>query len=275
MTAAAGAGDQQRREAKRTREAGGKESQDIREVSARTTAEKQRDESWGREIGEAVTEGVQKGGEAFGEAMGTAAAQKAAGAIFGPSPRNDSSSSASTRSDGEQGRASPSGAGSSSAAASAGTETPSASRPPKSEDKDEEQKNAADGGPAAEPTAPTDGSTGGGIPADPIGVKSTTRNPDGTVTVTYGCGYSWTGQPPAPPQCPICGRETVSTQAVSAPSTPSTPASGKKKVVVRCPICKSTNVQGPNATRFGPAYKCAGCGACVKSYAMIREEVDE
>ena len=53
------------------------------------------------------------------------------------------------------------------------------------------------------------------IPApsdDPLGVTGSTDNDDGTVTIRYGCGYSWTGTPPGPSRCPICSRETVSTE---------------------------------------------------------------
>lgn len=281
MTQAAGAGDQQARDAQRTRDAGGQEARTITDNAARDAAQKQRDQSWGKEIGDAVTSGIQKGGEAFGEALGTAAAQKAAGAIFGSSRRNKPSSppAADTEEeDGEKPAVSGAPGAGKSATPPSGGKPPPKRRPPKS-DADGDENPPEDG-----ETEPPPSTAGGGI-----GVVNTTQNPDGTVTVTYGCGHSWTGKPPAPPQCPICGSNTSSTQTSTTPpvatppatpppppTTPSPPPPPKKKrTVVRCPICKSSNVDGPRESWYGPYYKCGGCGAAVKSYAMIYEEVDE
>lgn len=264
MTSAATTGESERREAGITRDLGGRESQGIRDAAARDAAQKQRDQSWGREIGEAVVGGIQKGGEAFGSALGGAAAEKASGAIFGP-PRGSGSAEGATKAGGDVASA---GAGKSVA-------------PPRGGSSD---KGGGSGGSRkASGAGATASTSAGNAPADPKDVTSTVQNPDGTVTITYGCGYSWTGKPPGPPQCPVCGRETVSTKtneppaAASTPPPPSPPPPEKPKktrTIVRCPICKSTSVT-PYESAYGPAYKCGGCGGSIKAYAMIYETVEE
>lgn len=269
MTSAATAGESERREAGITRDLGGRESQGIRDAAARDAAQKQRDQSWGREIGEAVVGGVQKGGEAFGAALGGAAAEKASGAIFG-GPRGTGSGEGTTKG----GDVASAGAGKSVAPPSSGSSAKSGG--------------GSGGGQKASGTGSTTSPTAGTAPAGPNDAVSTVQNPDGTVTITYGCGYSWTGKPPGPPQCPVCGRETVSTKtnappegipsvAGTPPSPPSPPPPEKPKktrTIVRCPICKSTNVT-PYESAYGPAYKCGGCGGSIKAYAMIYETVEE
>lgn len=274
MTSAATAGESQQWEAGMTRDRGGRESQNIRDTAARDAAQKQRDQSWGREIGDAVVGGIQKGAEAFGSALGGAAAEKASGAIFGP-PRGSDSAEGPTKSGSDVASA---GAGKSVAPPSGGR-----SSTPNKDGKGGRRKTSEEGS--------TTSTTAGTAPPGPTDAVGTVQNPDGTVTITYGCGYSWTGKPPGPPQCPVCGRETVSTKTnpppaetpttVSTPATPpappppAPPAEKPKRTrqIVRCP-CGSTDVT-PYESRFGPAYKCRGCGGSIKAYAMIYETVEE
>ncbi len=219
MDESANIGNQQIRDAQITKDAGGRDARNIQDAAARDANKADRDNSWGKAIGDAVETGITEGGKAFGQALGQGASDRVVGEIFG-SDEDDSDSAEGANAGESQTAGSPSSGSSSSG--SSGQKKPPAS-------------SASSGG--SKPTATASsgsGSSGAGTassglptpdPSDPIGVTGSTRNPDGTITITYGCGYTWTGKPPGPARCPICDRETVSTATNTTPASPPTPTS--------------------------------------------------
>jgi hypothetical protein len=210
-------GNQQIRDARITKDAGGRDARNIRDDSARNVNKTDRENSWGKAIGDAVESGITEGGKAFGQAMGQGAADEVVGEIFGSD--EDDSDAAEGADAGETRTAGSPSSGSSSSGSSGQKKTPASS--------------ASSGGSKPTGTASSSsGSSGAGTasadlptpdPTDPIGVSSSTRNDDGTITITYGCSYTWTGKPPGPSRCPICDRETVSTATNTTPASPPTP----------------------------------------------------
>jgi hypothetical protein len=210
-------GNQQIRDARITKDAGGRDARNIRDDSTRNVNKADRENSWGKAIGDAVESGITEGGKAFGQAMGQGAADEVVGEIFGSD--EDDSDAAEGADAGETRTAGSPSSGSSSSGSSGQKKTPASS--------------ASSGGSKPTGTASSSsGSSGAGTasadlptpdPTDPIGVSSSTRNDDGTITITYGCSYTWTGKPPGPSRCPICDRETVSTATNTTPASPPTP----------------------------------------------------
>lgn len=209
MGEAANVGNQTIADANTVRDGGGQDYQTTRDNTSRTVNKADQANSWGKALGDAVEQGITEGGKAFGSALGGAAADQAVGAIFG-SPDSDD--------DADEGDA----GGSGQVPTSGGTSAKGKDNPPP-EDPAQGADDAPSGGDGGcnEPcdNGPSDGggdgeSTGGSSPpsSDPLGVTGSTDNDDGTVTIRYGCGYSWTGTPPGPSRCPICARETVSTE---------------------------------------------------------------
>jgi len=209
MDEASNVGNQQTRNARTTHDSGGREAGMTADAAARNTAKSDRENSWGKAMGDAVESGITEGGKSFGQAFGGAAADQAIGAIFGPSKEDsDSSGGSSGKSVAQSGA---------SGATSGGGSAKGKKKP---------QGNRGDGrGSGGAGGEGEDGdvliSTGSDTPInesdldDPIGVRGTSQNNDGTVTITYGCGYTWTGKPPGPSRCPICSRETISTESNS------------------------------------------------------------
>ena len=215
MEESANIGNQQIRDADITKDAGGRDARNIRDDSARNVNKADRENSWGKAIGDAVESGITEGGKAFGQALGQGAADEVVGEIFGSD--EDDSDAAEGADAGETRTAGSPSSGSSSSGSSGQKKTPASS--------------ASSGGSKPTGTASSSsGSSGAGTapadlptpdPTDPIGVSSSTRNDDGTITITYGCSYTWTGKPPGPSRCPICDRETVSTATNPPPASPS------------------------------------------------------
>ena len=207
MGEAANVGNQTISDADSVRDGGGQDYQSTRDNTTRTVNKADQANSWGKALGDAVEQGITEGGKAFGNALGGAAADQAIGAIFG-SPDSDDGA--------DEGKTDDSGQGPDSGGASAKGKQP---EPKDGDDQDEDDSSSGETGGCDEPC--DDGSSGGsgedtgGASApsdDPLGVTGSTDNDDGTVTIRYGCGYSWTGAPPGPSRCPICSRETVSTE---------------------------------------------------------------
>ena len=206
---AANAGNQTIRDADAVADAGGRDAQTIRDASTRATVKSDRENSWGKALGDAVEQGITEGGKAFGEALGGAAADEAVGKIFGTS-KGDEDSGAGAAGETEAGAASPTDAAAGTATATSGKDGG------KKDDRDEDDDDECDNG----------DSNSGGKSDDPLGVTGKTKNKDGTVTIRYGCGYSWTGKPPGPSRCPICSRETVSTEENETPDAGATDSGG-------------------------------------------------
>ena len=212
MGDAANVGNQTIRDAGTVRDGGGRDAQTIGDNSARNSAKADQAGSWGKALGDAVEQGITEGGKAFGGALGGAAADEAVGAIFGTPQTNPEGEA--------QGSKGSSTAGTGATSSSAGGSSKGKDNPSKNKDDDGKDDEPEDGGSTSEGgcNEPCDNGTGGGetttsAPSDdPLSVRGTTSNDDGTVTIRYGCGYSWTGKPPGPSRCPICSRETVSTE---------------------------------------------------------------
>ena len=285
MEESANIGNQQIRDAQITRDAGGRDARNIRDDSARNVNKADRENSWGKAIGDAVESGITEGGKAFGQALGQGAADEVVGEIFG-SDEDDSDSAGESGAGETQTAGSPSSGSSSSG--SSGRKNPPAS-------------SASSGG--SKPTGAASsgsGSSGAGTasadlpvpdPTDPIGVTGSTRNPDGTITITYGCGYTWTGKPPGPSRCPICDRETVSTATNTLPAAPTTPTAtspspattsvaapaspptAPKKTRAGCPVCKAPVTFQNDHYLYGRVYKCAN-GHFVKGSTLITVEIE-
>ncbi len=209
MGEAANVGNQTISDADTVRDGGGRDYQTTRDNTTRTVNKADQANSWGTALGNAVEQGITEGGKAFGTALGGAAADQAVGAIFGSPDSGDGA-------DEEDG-------------ADAGQVPASGGKPGKGntsdprddEDQDEDDSSSGETGGGDEPcddgssggSGSSEGTGGASAPSDdPLGVTGSTDNDDGTVTIRYGCGYSWTGTPPGPSRCPICSRETVSTE---------------------------------------------------------------
>jgi len=215
MDEASNVGNQQERDAKIIRDRGGRDAGATSETARRKTNKSDRENSWGKAMGDAVESGITEGGKAFGQAFGGAASDAAVGAIFGPKKEASSSGGTSAKSSAAAGGA----------AAAPATASSSAKGKPK---KKPGRGSGGGGGGSGGGRGGEDGdiliSTSEDIPVDgapiddPIGVTGTSQNDDGTVTITYGCGYTWTGTPPGPSKCPVCNRETVSTDSNSSSS---------------------------------------------------------
>lgn len=79
---AGAAGDVKIHEAGVTRDSGGREGQTIRDQSVRDTVKGDREDSWGKTLGDAIETGITVGVSSFGTALGAAAADKAGSHIF-------------------------------------------------------------------------------------------------------------------------------------------------------------------------------------------------
>lgn len=240
MNESANIGNQQIRDAKTTRDAGGRDARTIQDASARDANKADRENSWGKAIGDAVELGITEGGRAFGQAIGQGASDRVVGEIFGGSKDDpdDSQNSSGTQ-------------------MTAGTSSPSsdaASDRKKSSDKKPascEDKPSCTSG-CEEDEFATDADLPPPDPSDPIGVASSTRNPDGTITITYGCTYTWTGKPPGPARCPVCNRETVSTRTntttESSSATSATPTPESTTPTTSTPAATSTTATAPTTS---------------------------
>jgi len=225
MDEASNVGNQQTRDAKTTRDSGGRDAQITADAAARNTAKSDRENSWGKAIGDGVEAGITEGATAMGSAFGSGAADVAIGAIFGPSKEDEDSSGDGNGKSVAQGGAS--------GATSGGGST--------------KGKKPGGGGASGGSSASGGGSGGGGsggedgdilvstsddIPVDgadigdPLGVTGTADNDDGTVTIRYRCGYSWTGPPPGPSRCPVCALEEEWRSNESSSSSDSSESSG-------------------------------------------------
>lgn len=204
MDEAANAGNQTIRDADSVADAGGRDAQNIRDASTRATAKSDRENSWGKALGDAVEQGITEGGKAFGEALGGAAADEAVGEIFGTS-KDDEESASDGEGETETGAATPTDDAAGTATGTSGKDGG------KKDDRDDDDDDECD-------------DDDDGDSDDPLGVTGKTKNKDGTVTIRYGCGYSWTGKPPGPSRCPICSRETVSTEENETPDDDATDA---------------------------------------------------
>ncbi len=221
--------------------------------SAQTTAQGQQQNSWGTVIGDALVTSVQQGGQAFGTTLGGAAGNGVNNLIrnaMDGRPQNN-------------GGGNEPAAGGSAPAGNPGSSTPA---------------NSGGGGGGGTPP-PAGGSSGGGAtpPASggDQGIVGSQSNPDGTITVTYSCGNTWTGKPPAPPKCPKCGQGDQTSTTVNANSaTP--PAGGDANMArcarcgatwpasqgtTRCPKCNSVGVVSSTASALGTAGGAGGASA--------------
>ncbi len=209
MGESANIGNQQMRDAQLTRDMGGRDARNIRDTAAREVNKADRQQSWGKAIGDALESGITEGGRAFGQAIGQGASDRVVGEIFGRGKDDSDNSQESAGTQMTAGAPPPSSGGASDGKKSSDKKPSSGKgKPPRtSESGKDESATDAD-------LPPPD-------PSDPLGVTSSTRNADGTITITYGCRYTWTGKPPGPSRCPICDRETVSTRT-NAPPEPST-----------------------------------------------------
>ena len=223
MEESANVGNQTLRGADAARDSGGRDYQTTLDNTARTVNEADRQNSWGKALGDAVEAGIAEGGKAFGSELGSAAADKAAGEIFGTD--DDEDSDAEDGDEEEDGDASTAG---SSQTSSSGGGSGSGSTKDKDSSSGDDDKNGGEessgggsgGGSGSGDSASGDAGSGSSGSGDSsIGATGTTQNEDGTVTIRYGCGYSWTGTPPGPTTCPVCSRETVSTESNTSTGT--------------------------------------------------------
>ncbi|MCX7008915.1 MAG: hypothetical protein NTY53_16995 [Kiritimatiellaeota bacterium] len=166
-------------------------------ASTAATAQQQDGTSWGSTLGNSLVDSIKQGGTSFGQTIGGAAANGVNNIVQNSitgKPKPDGGG-------GSTGGGSPGGGGGGSGGGSGG-------------------------GGGTEPSAGgnTSGGDGGG---GNQGVVGSQTNPDGTITVVYSCGNTWTGVPPAPPKCPKCGQgDQSSTTANNNDSGGTPPATG-------------------------------------------------
>jgi hypothetical protein len=207
MQESANIGNQDLWNARATRDGGGRDAQFTADAARQKSSKADRENSWGKAIGDAVESGITEGGKAFGQALGQGASDRAIGEIFGSG--KDASDSA-----GVAGGAAP---------AQVASTAPSDSRSKKPAPKKKPSSGGSSSSSDASATSAGAGTSDADLPpadpTDPIGVSSSTKNTDGTITITYGCTYTWTGKPPGPSRCPICDRETISTTPNPASSS--------------------------------------------------------
>jgi len=289
MDEASNVGNQQTRDARTVRNRAGREAQAAGEASRRNTAKSDRENSWGKAMGDAVESGITEGGKAFGQAFGGVAADRAVGAIFGTSEAESDSS-------GERaGKSAVQGTAAGGTAASGGGSTKANKKKPRGNRGGGRGGGSGGGGSGGGGSEVRDGdiliSTVDDIPVDgadmddPIGVRGSSQNDDGTVTITYGCGYTWTGKPPGPSRCPICSRETISTESNSpeeeeeeepdssyeepAPATPEEDAPCTGQTCGRCGYCPCRRL--PPGPGDSPDTVCwFSCPKCGWKISMVK-----
>lgn len=279
MGEAANAGNQIIRDASTVRDGGGRDSQSIRDAAARATAKSDRDNSWGKAIGNAVESGITEGGKAFGAALGGAAADVAVDEIFG---------SDKDASDG--------GDGGKNVVSSAAPPPPPASGAAPAKDK--------------KPPTKTDGGSGASAQSDPSGggdgetSSPASSSPDDSQTTSSTPGASGGASSGFIGHCPRCGRTDLVEHVVETPTMdihdwrcpacnvtgrsgpppselgsdtapPSTESSTAppppKKTRSGCPFCKATVAFRNDNFELGPIYQCAN-GHVVKERDLITVE---
>jgi hypothetical protein len=279
ITDASTAGDGAAQEAKGALNAAGTDAQITGEKSASQTAAADRDQSWGKTLADGVQQGVEKGFSSAAETFGKRGADKVSNEIFKP-PKTEGSGSGGAGSGGD-----------SAGGSAAGQPPPSGGKaggaPGKGTGGAGGGAGSAGGGGGgqkiAKGTPPADKPKGGGTQTAPWHCPKCGR------TDLVKREYSYTdpnGQPVDVTEwrCPVCnvlgtmgppppGLGQTAGKPPPPPSPPPAPPK-KTKTIVRCPLCKSTNVTFFQSA-YGPAYKCAGCGGAIKSYAMIYETVEE
>ena len=289
-------GNQQIRDARITKDAGGRDARNIRDDSTRNVNKADRENSWGKAIGDAVESGITEGGKAFGQAMGQGAADRVVGDIFG-SDEDDSDSSSS-------GGASASPAPSASAAAPASRSSGSGGKKPSAQTKPSSSSKPSGGAGSAGSTASSDS-------ASSSAPKPETTSSSSAPLVGHCplCGrtdlvehvydtvnmivHDWrcpvcnvTGRPGPPP--PGLGSGSTASSAASTPapatSTAATPTTGTttaqppppapKKTRSGCPVCKAPVTTYLNDHYlYGRVYKCAN-GHFVKGSTLITVEIE-
>lgn len=206
-------GNQQIRDARITKDAGGRDARNIRDDSTRNVNKADRENSWGKAIGDAVESGITEGGKAFGQAMGQGAADRVVGDIFG-SDEDDSDSSSS-------GGASASPAPSASAAAPASRSSGSGGKKPSAQTKPSSSSKPSGGAGSAGSTASSDSAS------------SSAPKPETTSSSSA----------PLVGHCPLCGRTDLVEHVYDT---------GNMTVHDwRCPVCNVTGRPGPPPPGLG------------------------
>jgi hypothetical protein len=165
-----------------------------RSQAAQLLAQAQQGNSWGNIIGNSLVDSLTQGGQNFGQTLGGAGANVVKNVMQGTKPPDSGGGGG----DGSGGSG-PSGGGDGSGPTSTGGGGGNpgggdggGGMPP--------------GGGGGDPGGSSGGSNPGGGGGGDQGIVGSTTNPDGTVTVVYSCGNTWTGVPPAPVKCPKCGQ---------------------------------------------------------------------
>ncbi|MCX6996315.1 MAG: hypothetical protein NTV49_04350 [Kiritimatiellaeota bacterium] len=214
--------------------------------AANSRANDQVANSWGTKVGDAlIVDGLTAGGKNFGSTFGTSAATHVGTRLFPTKPAssgNTTGSGGGTASGGSSGG----GTGWSSAPSSGGHGGGGG-----------DDHHGGGGG----------GNSGGGGPD----VVNTQNNGDGTITVTYSCGNTWTGKPPAPPKCPKCNEGTLASGTPSGGANTNITMTvegydltcsecGKVTKILKsqaipkqCPYCGDVKPQGGTVMGSGPA----------------------
>ena len=206
-------GNQQIRDARITKDAGGRDARNIRDDSTRNVNKADRENSWGKAIGDAVESGITEGGKAFGQAMGQGAADRVVGDIFG-SDEDDSDSSSS-------GGASASPAPSASAAAPASRSSGSGGKKPSAQTK------------PSSSSKPSGGAGSAGSSASSDSASSSAPKPETTSSSSA----------PLVGHCPLCGRTDLVEHVYDT---------GNMTVHDwRCPVCNVTGRPGPPPPGLG------------------------
>ena len=244
-------------------EAAGYEGNLTRSQAAQLLAQAQQANSWGATLGNALVDSVKQGGVSFGQTLGGAAANGVSSAINiavtgGPKPDGGGSADASGGGVNTGGNGSGSGGGGSSGSGSGGGNNGSCT----DGDKGAGGGGSSPGGGGSQGVegagggrnSSGSGSGGGGNP----GVVSSQTNPDGTITVHYSCGNTWTGKPPAPTKCPRCNQGTPTSTTVNsggAGGSGSAPSGGGSNPNV---VSSQTNPDGTVTVRYSCGYKWTG-----------------
>lgn len=281
-------GNQDLWNARATRDGGGRDAQATADAARQKSSKADRENSWGKAIGDAVESGITEGGKAFGQAMGQGAADRAVGEIFG-SGKGDSGSA------GGAGGAAPaqvaSTAPSGSSSSGSGEKKPSAKTKPSGQSKPSSSSSGSSPSASSNNSQATSKPETAGSSSPPlIGhcpkcgrtdlVEHVYDRPNMTVHDWRCPVCDVTGVPGPPPPGLGTGSGSASGTAPaatppanSAPPAPAPPPLAPKKTRKGCPVCKAPVTYSNDHYLYGSVYHCAN-GHTVKGSTLITVEIE-
>lgn len=290
-------GDKTAAEAQQVVDKGGRDAQETAGKTSAEIAKADRENSWGKAIGDAVQQGVEAGAKAAGEAFGTAAADRATKEIFEGGRRKGTATS-DTGDDGQDpdGKVVAGGKPTPPVTVAGGKPTPRDKEVAGVGKKTPPVSGGSAGG--AQKTSNTSGGSGGktsttdrgayvylvdcrkcGYREGPVKMASSSSVPSskpcsrcGSTDIQEWAGYeSLIPRPPAVSTSTNAVPETAAgTTPPAAPVPPAPPPAPEKKQ--RCPRCKSPDIyHSHDHYMYGAVYKCRACDNSFRSVYIVYE----